>query len=52
MFTKDVVCPHCEGCGEEPGAPIDLKHGLAICTLCDGDGYVDEATAEEYLKEI
>lgn len=45
-----VVCPHCLGDGEEPGAPID-DLGTAICTLCNGSGEVPESIAIEYEND-
>lgn len=48
---KLVVCPRCEGEGEEPGAPIDLELGTAFCTLCHGGGEVRKCVADRYEEE-
>ena len=32
------VCPHCDGSGEEPGAPVSLTDGKALCGDCKGTG--------------
>ena len=42
-----MECPRCLGDGEEPGAPIDLENGTALCLLCEGAGDV----ADSKLKE-
>lgn len=47
MSDPYVICPHCDGDGEEPGAPMDVD-GDWICTLCDGSGRVRQSVAEEY----
>lgn len=39
------TCPRCDGTREEPGAPVDLTAGMALCNLCGGRGAVDEWTA-------
>ena len=35
-----VDCPRCEGVGEEPGAPVDMEYGNALCSCCKGTGRV------------
>jgi len=31
---EEDECPRCGGTGEEPGAPIDLENGEALCSDC------------------
>jgi DnaJ-class molecular chaperone len=45
-----VTCPHCNGDGEEPGAPVDLD-GVYLCTLCRGSGEVSQRKADTYSEE-
>lgn len=45
-----VTCPHCDGTSEEPGAPVDLEDGIALCNLCEGTGVVTEAAAKAYSE--
>jgi hypothetical protein len=47
---KDVTCPHCDGDGEEPGAPISTEE-VAVCNLCLGSGVVTEKAAKKYREE-
>jgi len=47
MTTKRVTCPHCEGDGEEPGAPVSPME-VVLCDLCGGAGEVSEAKARRY----
>lgn len=39
-----AVCDHCQGGGEEPGAPFDMELGQPLCLVCKGTG---EYTPEE-----
>ena len=43
-----VICPRCEGDGEEVGAPVDTD-GVWVCELCHGEGSVPRDVAEKYL---
>ena len=45
-----VVCPRCDGDGEEVGAPIDLE-GTWLCSLCGGKGEVSKSKAKKYDEE-
>lgn len=45
-----IICPRCEGDGEEPGAPLDLD-GVWLCSCCNGEGEVTEKQAQEYLED-
>lgn len=45
-----IICPRCEGDGEEVGAPMD-PHEMALCSLCDGTGEVTAKQAQEYLED-
>ena len=42
-----VTCPHCDGDGEEPGAPLDLE-GQQMCSICHGEGKVSVIKAHRY----
>ena len=44
--TRVVVCPRCNGDGEEVGAPVELD-GVWLCSLCNGTGEVPEGTTDE-----
>lgn len=46
-----VTCPRCNGDGEEPGAPIDLELGTALCNLCHGKREVRKYVADRYEEE-
>ena len=46
-----LQCPRCEGDGEEPGAPVDLEDGVALCGLCHGKGYVTLRVALDHYTE-
>lgn len=53
LMKKDfVICPRCDGDGEEPGAPFDEQLGKALCDLCVGSGEVTTSQAEEYNYEM
>lgn len=45
-----VTCPHCDGYGEEPGAPSEAD-GVFLCCLCGGKGEVTHIVAEDYQEE-
>lgn len=49
--SAKVCCPRCDGEGEEPGAPIDLKSGTALCDLCHGRREVTAKQAKQYQEE-
>jgi DnaJ-class molecular chaperone len=51
MKPLKIECPRCDGDGEEPGAPVDLVDGTALCGLCDGHGMVSQARVREYERE-
>lgn len=36
---NDDTCPRCQGIGEEPGAPLSLEDGRALCSECSGTGH-------------
>jgi hypothetical protein len=36
--AKPDHCERCGGTGEEPGAPVDLTNGKALCSKCGGQG--------------
>lgn len=49
--SKELIpCPHCDGDGEEPGAPIgvDWTDEDTACHLCGGRGRVQPDVAEQY----
>lgn len=51
MSMTHVICPRCLGDGEEPGVPWDDELGKPLCSLCEGNGEVSPAIAEEYQEE-
>jgi hypothetical protein len=39
VLPNDITtCPRCYGDGEEPGSPVNLTDGVAVCIHCDGSG--------------
>jgi hypothetical protein len=51
MKTKPnskVDCPRCCGTGEEPGAPVSLTDGKALCTACGGTGTSKSKAAKHH----
>ncbi len=53
IFGKKLfICNRCEGEGEEPGAPIDLELGKALCMDCKGSGYIDKETFNENKNNL
>lgn len=50
-YEPEVVeCPRCDGSGEEPGAPVDLENGVALCVLCKGSCKTTPHAAEQYKQ--
>ena len=47
-----VMCPRCDGLGEEPGAPEDLELGAPYCILCKGAREVTKKVAAEWEADL
>ena len=45
-----VMCPRCEGSGDEPGAGLDFERDTS-CRLCHGRGEVKVIVAQQYERK-
>jgi hypothetical protein len=47
-YDDRLRCPHCQGDGEEPCAPVDEELGTPLCSVCQGRRTLSLKKALEY----